>query len=133
MRIGLIAPAFIPIPPTQYGGTKLFVAQLGLGLQAHGFEVVVYCNGESTLPVERKWLYPGSEWPIKGEIYGNLKDLNHSSWAVHDAARDCDVIHVNSAPALAHTRFVAQPTVYTVHHAQEVALQEFYAFFPQVH
>jgi glycosyltransferase involved in cell wall biosynthesis len=133
MRIGLIAPPFIPIPPKQYGGTELFVAQLAIGLKAEGLDVVVYCNGESTLPVQRKCLYAESEWPISGEIFGNLKDINHSSWAVHDAMQDCDIIHINSAPALAHSRFVRQPLVYTVHHAQEVALQDFYAFYPRVH
>ena len=133
MRIGLIAPPFIPIPPVQYGGTELFVAQLALGLQSSGFDVVVYCNGESTIPVERKWLYPEAEWPIATETIGTLKDLNHSTWAVHDAMKDCDVIHVNSAPALAQTRFVSQPSIYTVHHSQEAELQKFYTYFSQVH
>jgi glycosyltransferase involved in cell wall biosynthesis len=133
MRIGLIAPPFIPIPPAQYGGTELFIAQLACGLKARGLDIVVYCNGESTIPMERKWLYERSEWPIKGEIFGNFKDINHSSWAVQDAALDCDVIHINSAPALAHSRFIPTPIAYTVHHADESALDDFYRYFPEVH
>ena len=28
MRIGIIAPPFIPVPPQEYGGTELFIADL---------------------------------------------------------------------------------------------------------
>ena len=53
-----------------------------------GLEPVVYTNGESTIDVERRWLYPRAKWPIKGEIYDSLLDVNHTAWAVADAARD---------------------------------------------
>ena len=81
MKIALIAPPFICIPPKQYGGTELFIAQIARGLKQHGMEVVVYTNGESTIEVERRWLYAKAQWPIEGEVYDNLKDLNHSTWA----------------------------------------------------
>ena len=45
MRVALIAPPFIPVPPVEYGGTELFIAQLATGLRAEGLEVVVYTNG----------------------------------------------------------------------------------------
>src|SRR6476661_2490130 len=67
MRIALIAPPFIPVPPVEYGGTELFIAQLGEGLRAEGIEVVVYANGESTVGVETRWRYRESQWPIRGE------------------------------------------------------------------
>jgi hypothetical protein len=57
MRVALIAPPFIPIPPQRYGGTELFLASLAQGLKKLGHEVVVYANGESELPVEVRWLY----------------------------------------------------------------------------
>ena len=41
MRIALIAPPFIPVPPVEYGGTELFIADLATGLQELGIEVVV--------------------------------------------------------------------------------------------
>ena len=132
MRIALIAPPFIPVPPVHYGGTELFIGQLAKGLKARGVDVVVYTNGEATVPVERRWLYPQSQWPIQGEVYDNLKDLNHTSWAVHDAAADCDVIHVNNVPGLMFSRYVAQPMVYTMHHPHLEALSAFFGYFPQV-
>jgi hypothetical protein len=92
VRVALIAPPFIPVPPPKYGGTELFVAQLALGLKASGLDVVVYTNGESTLDVDLRYLYDKSEWPITGEIYGNFKDINHCAWAMADAAANSDVM-----------------------------------------
>ena len=57
--------------------TELFIGHLATGLATRGVDVVLYTNGESKLPgVDVRWLYPKSKWPIKGEIFGNLKDLN---------------------------------------------------------
>ena len=57
MRVAIIAPPFIPVPPPKYGGTELFIAQLATGLTELGHDVVVYANGESRLPCEVRWLY----------------------------------------------------------------------------
>jgi glycosyltransferase involved in cell wall biosynthesis len=133
MRVALIAPPFISVPPRVYGGTELFIAQLAAGLKALGIDVVVYCNGESTVAAEKRWLYAKSQWPIDGEVYANLKDINHTSWAICDAVRSCDVLHLNNLPGLVHSRFVNTPFVYTVHHPQEPGLSDFYKFYPDVY
>ena len=73
MKIALIAPPFIAVPPADYGGTELFVAHLAEGLQELGRDVVVYANGESTVPVACRSLYPDSEWPIKGDVHGSVE------------------------------------------------------------
>jgi glycosyltransferase involved in cell wall biosynthesis len=132
MRIGLIAPPFISVPPRKYGGTELFIAHLATGLNSMGHEVVVYANGESTVPVERRALYSKAEWPIPGEVHGTLKDMNHSAWAVADASTHCDIVHLNNAPGLAYSRFVSTPFVYTVHHPHEQSLTEFYSYYPEI-
>lgn len=132
MRIGIVAPPFIPVPPKVYGGTELFVANLAEGLKKLGVDVVVYCNGESTVKAERRWLFRKSEWPIKGEIYAHLKDMNHNAWAVADAVKDCDLVHLNSLPGLVHTPLVKVPIVYTIHHAYEPGLSSFYEHYPEV-
>lgn len=133
MRVALIAPPFIPVPPRVYGGTELFIAQLAHGLKALGVDVVVYCNGESMVACEKRHIYPKSQWPIDGEVYANLKDINHTSWAISDAARSCDLMHLNNLPGLANSRFVNTPFVYTVHHPHEQGLSDFYKFYPEVY
>jgi glycosyltransferase involved in cell wall biosynthesis len=133
MRIGLVAPPFIPVPPLNYGGTELFIAHLAVGLKKLGHEVVVYANGESTVPVERRSIYPSSEWPIQGDVHGSLKDINHSGWAVADARDHCDLVHLNNAPGLVYSRFDSIPFIYTIHHPHEEALSDFYAFYPDIY
>ncbi len=114
MRVALIAPPFLPVPPAKYGGTELFIAQLAEGLRSAGIDVVVYTNGQSTVGVEKRWLYKDTQWPIRGEVYDNLKDFNHASWAISDAVKSCDVIHLHNVPSLMLTRFVPeQPSLFT--------------------
>jgi glycosyltransferase involved in cell wall biosynthesis len=111
----------------------LFIAQLATGLRKSGVDVVVYANGESKVDVETRWLFPKPQWPIKGEVYDNLKDLNHTTWAIKDAARTSDIIHINNAPGLICSRFVNRPFVSTLHHPHIPELSEFYSYFPEVH
>ena len=131
MRVALVAPPFLPVPPKRYGGTELFIAQLAEGLRDMGVNVVVYTNGESTVGVETRWLYKAPQWPLQGDVYDSLKDFNHASWAISDAANDCDVIHLHNVPALMFTRYVNTRFIYTVHHVHESQLSEIYHFFPR--
>lgn len=133
MRVALISPPFLSVPPKKYGGTELFIAQLAEGLKASGVDVVVYANGESTVGVETRWFYEKAQWPLRGDVFDNLQDFNHASWAICDAAADCDLIHVNSVPALMYARFVPQSKfVYTMHHVHEPHLSDLYSYFPRV-
>jgi glycosyltransferase involved in cell wall biosynthesis len=133
MRVALIAPPFIPVPPKIYGGTELFIAQLAVRLQRLDINVIVYCNGDSTVNAERRWLYEHAQWPLSGEVYDNLKDIYHTAGSIRDAQAVCDVIHLNNLPGLAHSRFLEQPFVYTMHHPHQEELTDFYRFYPGVH
>jgi glycosyltransferase involved in cell wall biosynthesis len=133
MRIALVAPPFIPVPPIRYGGTELFIAHLAENLSQIGHEVVVYANGQSTVEAEVRWCYRQSMWPPEGNFSETLKEINHSAWAIQDAAKTCDVIHVNNTFGLACSRFVETPFVCTVHHPHEKALSEFYCEHPNAH
>jgi len=132
MRVAIIAPPFIAVPPKKYGGTELFIAELAHGLQRKGVEVVVYTNGESTVDAPMRWIYPEGEWPLKHEVESSLKGLNHFACAIKEAAQEADLIHVNSAPGLSFGRFINVPMVYTVHHAFDHSLAEFYQSYPDV-
>jgi glycosyltransferase involved in cell wall biosynthesis len=133
LKIALIVAPFIAVPPADYGGTELFVAHLAEGLHRAGAEVVVYANGESTVNVERRWMYEHSQWPIKVPEQAWLRELNHESWAVRDAAKDCEIIHVQSAQGLAFSRFTDRPTVLTLHGPHEQKLSEFCAYYPDAY
>lgn len=132
MRIALVAPPFIPVPPVAYGGTELFVAHLAEALNRLGHEAIVYANGESTVAAEVRWYYRRSTWPPVGGVSESLKEINHTAWAIHDAAASCDVIHLNNTHGLAYSRFVDSPFVCTIHHPHEAALSDFYCHYPEV-
>ena len=132
MRIAIIASPFIPVPPVRYGGTELFVAALAESLAAKDIDVVVYGNGDSRVNAEVRWRYPDSEWPLSCETAGMTKELDHLSWALQDAADDCDFVHVNSAPAVAFSRFLTRPAVCTLHHPYDSALGDLYLRNPDV-
>jgi glycosyltransferase involved in cell wall biosynthesis len=133
MVIGLVASPFVEVPPQRYGGTELFIANLAIGLKKLGHDVVVYANGESQLPVQVRWLYPQSLWPLTGEFSETLNEVNHMAWAVRDAAEVCDIIHVNSVHGLPPSRFCHVPFVYTIHHQHDQALSDFYSYYPNIH
>ena len=131
MKIAIIAPPFIAVPPLKYGGTELFIADLAKGLHQKGVEVVLYANGQSRVPVEIRSIYKDEDWPFPGPMEASLKGLSHSAWAVKDAAAEVDIIHVNGAPGLSFSKFVNNAFVCTVHHPYEHALTEYYKTLPE--
>jgi len=133
MRSALIGPPFIEIPPRRYGGTELFIANLASELYARGEEVVVYGNGNSSLPCPVKWRYEHSEWPPDGSMRSALKNADHTAWALADAARWADIIHLNDVTGVPCTMFVDLPIVLTIHHPHEPALTEQYMRYPRLH
>src|SRR5260370_14362735 len=132
MRIALIAPPFIAVPPQKYGGTELFVAVLANALHAGGHDVVVYANGDSRVDCELRWRYRHARWPIVDSGIAPLENLDHTTWAVHDAATFADIIHLNDAVGLPATMFVERPIVLTLHHPHVPALTDFYTAYPRV-
>jgi glycosyltransferase involved in cell wall biosynthesis len=133
LKIALIAAPFIAVPPLDYGGTELFVAHLAEGLANTGIDVIVYANGDSTVNVEKRWIYPHSQWPIEVSQETLLKDLHHHSWAIADAAaQNCDLLHVQTPESLPFSRYIQSPMVLTLHGPHEKHLSDHYAHFPDV-
>src|SRR3954447_19825010 len=63
MRIGLIAPPWIPVPPPAYGGTESVLDRLARGLVRAGHHVLLGAAANSTCPVGR---VPGTEEAADG-------------------------------------------------------------------
>jgi glycosyltransferase involved in cell wall biosynthesis len=53
MKIGIIAPPWVPVPPPAYGGTEAVVDRLARGLAATGHDLLLWTTGDSTCPVPR--------------------------------------------------------------------------------
>jgi glycosyltransferase involved in cell wall biosynthesis len=134
MRVALIAPPFINVPPSRYGGTELFVGHLAEGLVAAGHVPVVYAVRSSTVGCEVRGWYDQPDWPPTSDEAARLKHHVHTTRAMHDAARDTfDVIHVQDAMAVPLSVFAAAPMVCTVHHPHEPVLSRLYQQYPDIH
>jgi glycosyltransferase involved in cell wall biosynthesis len=91
MRIGLIAPPWVPVPPIGYGGTEVVVDNLARSLSARGHDVHLFTVGESRCPVRRNWLYVHPSDPMGTSVEEAAHVL-----AAYDALADVDVIHDHS-------------------------------------
>ncbi|MBF6181446.1 glycosyltransferase family 4 protein [Nocardia otitidiscaviarum] len=92
MRIGLIAPPWVPVPPPAYGGTEAMVDNLARGLSALGHEVRLFTVGTSTCPVSRSHLYEQPFSPIGVAVPEAAHVL-----AAYAELEDVDIIHDHTA------------------------------------
>lgn len=58
MKVLLVAPPWLPVPPAGYGGTELVIDGLARGLSSLGCEVTLVASGDSTCPVPTRSLHP---------------------------------------------------------------------------
>lgn len=61
MRVAVIAPPWLPVPPPAYGGTEAVVDALASGLASIGHEVVLFAHPDSTCPVPICSIVPPSD------------------------------------------------------------------------
>jgi glycosyltransferase involved in cell wall biosynthesis len=89
MRIAVIAPPWVPVPPTAYGGTEMVIDTLARGLRGAGHEVLLATTGDSTCPVERTWFHDHARTDEIGDMAIGLTHLLHA----YDAAASADIVH----------------------------------------
>ena len=112
LRIGLIAPPWVAVPPKVYGGTELVIDTLARGLQAAGHRVSLFATGDSSCPVSRHWLYPDA----LGTSADPDLELAHVERA-YEVLSDVDLVHDHSltGPRWASTWRPGLPVVTTNH------------------
>lgn len=115
MRIGIIAPPWVTVPPGGYGGTESVIDNLARGLSARGVDVRLFTVGTSTCPVPRHYLYDDAIRPMNTSVSEAAHVL-----AGYDALDDVDLIHDHTVlgPLLASRLGATRvPVVTTVHGA----------------
>ncbi|HEY2288163.1 MAG TPA: glycosyltransferase family 4 protein [Streptosporangiaceae bacterium] len=113
MRIGLIAPPWVPVPPPAYGGTELVIDNLARGLKELGHDVRLFTVGESTCPVPTEYLYREPVAPIGVSLVESAHVL-----AAYEALADVDLIHDHTllGPLVAGQAGIRRPPVVTTNH-----------------
>jgi glycosyltransferase involved in cell wall biosynthesis len=123
MRIGLIAPPWLPVPPPKYGGTEAVVDRLARGLLARGHDVLLYTTGDSTCPVPKLWVYEQAQRDQLGQVVVELRHLVRA----YDALRDCDIVHDHTVAGPVYSmRYPELPVVMTAHGPFSDGLEDIY-------
>jgi glycosyltransferase involved in cell wall biosynthesis len=115
MKIGIIAPPWVPIPPPAYGGTEAVVDRLARGLHAtDGIELLLWTTGDSTCPVPRGHVLKQAEPDHMGIAAIELRHLIHGYEAMLEWGADLVHDHTLIGPVYAQ-RFPDLPVVTTNH------------------
>ncbi|HXG26021.1 MAG TPA: glycosyltransferase family 4 protein [Candidatus Binatia bacterium] len=120
LRIGIVAPPLVRIPPKGYAGTERVVAAIAIGLHERGHEVTVFASGDSDLPCAVVPVVPHSLWSrnLKGDLTAYLEMSVALAW--EQAAR-FDVIHSHVEQAgFLMARHCGTPVLSTLHKRVDV-------------
>lgn len=112
MRIVLIAPPWLAVPPPAYGGTEGVLDVLARGLHRAGHDVLLFTTGDSTCPVPRDSVLPRAIGVGAG---GSATELRHVIHA-YRAAQGADVVHDHTLIGPVYADRFGDLTVVTTNH-----------------
>ena len=113
LRIALVAPPWLPVPPLGYGGTERVIALLADGLVESGYDVTLFAaNGSDTAATLVSPLV--SPPPIIGDA---PDDEAFHTLAAFQSRHDFDLIHDHTGlgPSFAGLLADGPPVVHTLH------------------
>src|SRR5689334_19889850 len=92
VKIALVAPPLLPVPPVRYGGVERIVGVLAQGLLDRGHEITLFAPGDSSFGGDLVATVPEGLWndgfkPDPGPYF------RHTAALVLDRSGDFDVIH----------------------------------------
>jgi len=89
MRIAIVAPPWLPVPPPAYGGTENVLDALARGLKGAGHDVLLCTTGDSTCPVAKTASFEKAVGVGSGS---SVDEIRHVIRA-YEEAQGCDVVH----------------------------------------
>jgi glycosyltransferase involved in cell wall biosynthesis len=130
LRIAEICPPWIAVPPKGYGGIEWVVALLADGLAEAGHDVTLFATGDSQTRANLEFVF--EEAPGSARINDIILDATHTLFAMQDARRRFDVMHVHSPfSALAASVESGVPTVHTLHGSFTPEMKRLYSYVAQ--
>jgi glycosyltransferase involved in cell wall biosynthesis len=124
MRVAIIAPPWVPVPPAGYGGAEAVIDNLARGLQSAGHDVLLYATGDSTCPVPTRWVRDRAAGTVET---GAAIELHHVVNA-YDAVVDwgAEVVHDHTLVGPIYAERFDLPVVTTNHGPFDAALTALY-------
>jgi glycosyltransferase involved in cell wall biosynthesis len=94
LRILLVAPPLLPVPPPTYAGTERVVAALGAELHRRGHHVALVASGDSDVPYEHIPTVERSLWStgFSGDYASYMQHTVEIAWR---AAERFDIVHAH--------------------------------------
>jgi hypothetical protein len=121
LRIAVVSPPFLPLPPPGYAGTERVVTTLAVGLHDRGHDVTVFAPADSVLPCAVVPTLPRSAWTAgdPGDTTGYLQLTLARAWELAD---QFDIIHSHvDADGLLMARHCPTPVLSTLHGRLDIA------------
>jgi glycosyltransferase involved in cell wall biosynthesis len=121
MRVLLVAPPMLPVPPPTYAGTERVVAAIGAELHRRGHEVALVAAGDSEVPYELIPTVDGSLWRsgYRGDVASYMQHTVEIAWRV---AHRFDIVHAHlENHGLVFAEHCETPVVSTMHGRLDVA------------
>ncbi|MDP2290826.1 MAG: glycosyltransferase family 4 protein [Actinomycetota bacterium] len=129
LRIGIVAPCWLPVPAPGYGGTEAVVDQLARGLARAGHDVLMVCHPDSTCPVPTASVVPAEDTVRMGRA---SIELEHAIGA-YELVKDRMIVHDHTlAGPIYSNRFPGLPVVTTNHNPFTRTMSALYGAVPEV-
>jgi glycosyltransferase involved in cell wall biosynthesis len=133
MRIALLAPVALPVPPAGYGGTELVVSLLADGLVARGHDVTLFASGDSCTSARLRACYPRhlEALGVTDRLAYRPYEVSHVAWAFAQSG-EFDLIHDHTKDlGTLFSRFCPTPVVTTIHNDFTPERRSAYGAFPE--
>jgi len=113
MRIAVVAPPWVPVPPPAYGGTEAVLDNLARGLIDAGHDVLLFATGDSTCEAPTRWVLERAADTV---ATGSATELRHVVNA-YEAILDwgADVVHDHTLVGPVYAQRFDLPVVTTNH------------------
>jgi len=114
MRIAQIAPPWVSVPPTGYGGVERIISELTEELVRRGHEVTLFASGDSRTAAHLSSYYPkaiGNDGNKKGSTSAPLLQ----AFPAFLQASSFDIIHSHDRETLFLGSLIRTPFINTIH------------------
>jgi glycosyltransferase involved in cell wall biosynthesis len=133
VRVGIIAPVWIPVPPEGYGGIEVVVSLLTEELVARGHDVILFASGDSRTKATLRSAYEVAPteriWEVEPDAV-HVGSAYRFANASYESGEGFDLIHDHTDQlGVAFAACVPSPVIHTVHLPLDERRREFLARF----